>query len=42
MITVLLTSAFWIAAYFLYTRPALRAKVEAEAKAAYDALAKKV
>ena len=42
MITVTLTSAFWIAVYLLYTRPALRAKVESEAKAAYDAVAKKL
>ena len=42
MITIALTSAFWIAVYFLYTRPSLRAKVEAEAKVAYDSIAKKL
>jgi hypothetical protein len=41
MTAVVLTSLFWFAFYAIYTRPALRAKLEAEAKAAYTALTKK-
>lgn len=42
MIIFAITSAFWIAVYFLYTRPALRAKLESELKAGYDSIAKKL